>query len=119
MLFSVFFFLLTFIQIIDLLALSVDGLFAVNVLLLFFSRSVCPFSSLQWDTADAEIKTHLVRTQSSKILSIKSGVGQNISMHASPTARDFFLELISAFPVHSRSFFSLPFSSTSPEFILC
>ena len=41
--------------------------------------------------ADAEIKLHLLRTKSSKVLPVKPGVGQNIAMHVEPTARDFFL----------------------------
>ena len=53
-----------------------------------------------------KLKTNnLLRTQSSKILLLKPGVGQNIFLHASPTARDFFLELISALLVHSPAFF--------------
>ena len=42
-------------------------------------------------TADAEIKDHLLGIQSSTVLPLKPGVGQNIAMHASATARDFFL----------------------------
>ena len=34
---------------------------------------------------------------------LKSGVGHNIATYASPTARDFFLELISTFLVHSSA----------------
>ena len=48
-----------------------------------------------------------MRTHSSKVLLLKprSGIGQNIAIHASPTARDIFLELISTLPVHSHAFF--------------
>jgi len=46
-------------------------------------------------------------------LLLKAGVGQNISMYTSFIARNFFLVLSSACPVHSTSFFlhflSLPF----------
>ena len=45
----------------------------------------------QWGAADAEIKSHLVRTQSLNVLPSKLGVGQYIAMHATLTARDFFL----------------------------
>ena len=46
----------------------------------------------QWGAADAEIKrSHLMRTQSLKILPLKPGVGQYIAVHATLTARDFFL----------------------------
>ena len=44
-------------------------------------------------------KTYLLRIHSSKGLPLKPWVGQNIAMHASPTARGFFLELISTFLV--------------------
>ena len=50
--------------------------------------------------------------QSSKVLPLQPGIGQNIAMHALPAARDFVLELISTFLVHSPSFFS----KTSPKF---
>ena len=41
-----------------------------------------------------------------------SGVGQNIAMHSSPTAMDFFLDLMSTVSVHSPSIF---FTKISPE----
>ena len=57
-----------------------------------------------------KLKTHMLkRTQSSKVLHLKPGIGQNIAMHTSHTARDFFLEVnfyCSAVPVHSPAFFS-------------
>ena len=53
-----------------------------------------------------KLKAHLLRTPSSKILPLKSGVGQNVAGHASPTVRDFFFELISTFLAYSPSFFS-------------
>ena len=39
------------------------------------------------------------------VLPLKSGVGQERERCVSPTARNFFLVLISTFPVHSPSFF--------------
>ena len=51
-----------------------------------------------------KLKTHLLRTYSSKVLPLKPGVGQTIVMHASPTVKDFFLKLISALLVHSPAF---------------
>ena len=69
----------------------------------------------QWDTANAEIKAPLLRTQSLEVLPLKAGVRQHTAMHASPIARDFLLELISTLPVHSPAFFS----KTFPEFFLC
>ena len=38
-----------------------------------------------------KIKSHLLRTQSSKVLPLKLGIGQYIAIHATPTARDFLL----------------------------
>ena len=46
---------------------------------------------LQWGAADAELKSHLMRAQSLLVLHLKPGVGQYIAMHATLTARDFFL----------------------------
>ena len=47
----------------------------------------------QWGAADAEIKvpSDLVRTQSLNVLPFKPGVGQYIAIHATLTARDFFV----------------------------
>ena len=42
--------------------------------------------------------THAENTELSKLLSLKSGAGQNIAMHASPTARNLAF-LISALSV--------------------
>ena len=42
-------------------------------------------------TADAEIKSHLVRTLSLNVFPLKPGVGQNIAIHATLIAEDFFL----------------------------
>ena len=38
-----------------------------------------------------KLKSHLVRTQNWKVLPLKPGVGQHIAIHATLTARDFFL----------------------------
>ena len=60
-------------------------------------------------TAYAEIKIPSVENmEPTNVLPLKSGLGQNIAMHASPTARKFFLVLISAIPVHWPSFFPSP-----------
>ena len=62
-----------------------------------------------------EIKDPSVGNPELKGSHLKPGVGQNIAMHASSTARVFFLELISTFPVqHSPSFFP----KISPELFL-
>ena len=64
---------------------------------------VCSFVlSPHWGTADADITVPSVENpELTNVLRLKPGVGQNIAMHASPTARNFFLGLISTFPVHS------------------
>ena len=51
-----------------------------------------------------KIKSHLMRTQSLKVLPLKPGVGQYIAMHATLTAGISSL-LISTLPVHSPAFF--------------
>ena len=51
-----------------------------------------------------KLKPHLVRTQSLKVLPLKPGVGQYIAVHATLTARDFFLAYF-YLPVHSPAFF--------------
>ena len=64
---------------------------------------------LQWGTADAEIKTPSVENpELTNVLLLKPGVEHNVAMHASPSARNFFLVLSSAFLVHSPSLFPDP-----------
>ena len=58
-----------------------------------------------------KLKSHLLRTQSLNILSLKPGVGQYIAIHATLTARDFFL----AYFYPSGPFICI-FSKTSPYF---
>ena len=38
-----------------------------------------------------KLRSHLLKTPSSNVLPLKPGAGQYIAMHATPTARDFFL----------------------------
>ena len=45
----------------------------------------------QWELRTQKLKSHLVRTQSLKVLPLKSGVGQYIAIHATLIARNFFL----------------------------
>ena len=57
-------------------------------------------------TADADVRVPSVGNAELTywyVLLWKPGEGQNMAMHASPTARNFFLVLISTFPVHSPS----------------
>ena len=49
-----------------------------------------------------KLKSRLVRTQSLNVPPLKPGVGQYIAVHATLTARNFFL--ISNLPVHSPAF---------------
>ena len=58
-----------------------------------------------------KLKSHLVRTQSLSVLPLKPGVGQYIAIHATLTARDFFLAYF--YPPGS---FTCSFSKTSPDF---
>ena len=61
-----------------------------------------------------KLKSHLVRTQSLNVLLLKSGVGQYIAIHATLTARKFFLAYF-----YPSSPFTCIFSKTSPNFFLC
>ena len=55
-------------------------------------------------TADADIKVPSVENaEMTDVQPLRRGVGQNIATRALPTARNFFLVLISAFPAHSPS----------------
>ena len=69
------------------------------------SFSLVPFLfPLQWRTADAEIEVPSAENpKPSRVLSFKIGVGHEIVLHASFTARDSPF-LISAFSAHSPSF---------------
>ena len=60
--------------------------------------------SLQWGARMQKLKFHLFRTQSLKVLPYKPGVGQYTAMHATPTARNFFLANFTLL-VHSPAFF--------------
>ena len=61
-----------------------------------------------------KLKSHLVRTQSLNVLPLKPGVGQYIAIHATFTARDFFLAYF-----YPSGPFTCIFSQTSPDFSLC
>ena len=58
-----------------------------------------------------KLKSHLVRTQSLNVLPLKLGVGQYIAIHATLTARDFFLAYF-----YPSGPFTCIFSKTSPDF---
>ena len=61
-----------------------------------------------------KLKSHLVRTQSLNVLPLKPGVGLYIAIHATLTARDFFLAYF-----YTSGPFTCIFSKTSPIFPLC
>ena len=61
-----------------------------------------------------KFKSHLVRTQTLNVLPLKPGVDQYIPIHATLTARDFFLAYF-----YPSSPFTCIFSKTSPNFFLC
>ena len=78
-----------------------------------------PFSSSSSTPRSGELRTqklksHQVRTQSLNVLPLKSGVGQYIAIHATLTARNFFLAY-----VYPSGPFTCIFSKTSPNFFLC
>ena len=58
-----------------------------------------------------KLKSHLVRTQSLNFLPFKPGVSQYIAIHATLTARDFFLAYF-----YLSGPFTCIFSKTSPDF---
>ena len=82
----------------------------------FVERPIC--SSLivprSGELRTQKLKSHLVRTQSLNVLPLKPGVGQYIAMHATLTARDFFLVYF-----YTSGPFTCIFSKTSPDFSLC
>ena len=82
---------------------------------LFLSLSPSlPFPPRTGALRTQKLKTHLLRTQSSKVLPFKPGAGQNIAIRATPTGRDFFLANF-----YPSDPFTPIFSQTSPEFFLC
>ena len=74
--------------------------------------SVCPSLSAEVGNPDAEINIPSVgNPELTNVLDVQPRVGQNIALHALPTARNFFLVPSSTFPVQSLSL-----SSTLPAF---
>ena len=61
-----------------------------NFILLIIDKSVFGLNC-SGELRTQKLKSHLVRTQSLNILPLKPGVGQYIVIHATLTARDFFL----------------------------
>ena len=61
-----------------------------------------------------KLKSHLVRTQSLNVLPLKPGEGQYIAVHATLTARDFFLAYFYPSDPFTRIFFK-----ACPDFFSC
>ena len=75
---------------------------------LIFVVLSCPGSG---ELRAQKLKSHLVGTQSLNVLPLKPGVGQYIAIHATLTARDFFLVYF-----YLSGPFICIFSKTSPDF---
>ena len=58
-----------------------------------------------------KLRSHLVRTQSLNVLPFEPGVGQSMAVHATLTAREFFLAYF-----YPSSPFTCIFSKTFPNF---
>ena len=69
---------------------------------------------LQRGAADAEIKVPSGENTELKHSPLKPGVGQYIAIHATLTARDFFLAYF-----YPSGPFTCIFSKTSPDFFMC
>ena len=61
-----------------------------------------------------KLKSHLLRTQSLKVLRLKSEIGQYTDIRARLTDRDFFIANF-----YPSGPFTCIFSKPSPEFFLC
>ena len=70
--------------------------------------------SLSGELRTQKLKSPLVRTQSLNVIPFKPEVGQYIAIHATLTARDFFLAYF-----YTSSPFTCIFSKTSSNFFLC
>ena len=93
-----------------------------QTLLLYMIINLHPDAPPAVGTADAEFEPPpppppppRLNPELSEVFPLTAGAGQNIATYASHTARNFFLVLISIFPVHSASFFSKssPYLSTA------
>ena len=78
----------------------------------FYLKSWClgKILSRSGELRTQKLKSHLVRTPSLNLLALQPGVCQNIAIHATPTARDFFLPYF-----HPSDPFTCIFSKTSPN----
>ena len=77
-------------------------------------HAVTVLAPRSWELQTQKLKSHLMRTQNSNVLPLKPGVGQYITMHATFTARDFFLANF-----YPSGPFTCIFPKTSPVYFLC
>ena len=75
---------------------------------LYTSLLKSPSAPRSGELRTQKLKSHLVRTQSLNVLPVKPGVGQYIAVHATLTARDFFLAYF-----YTSGPFTCNFSKTS------
>ena len=86
--------------------------FTVEGQMLYKSSLLCSVYNSTVGTVPTEIKAPSAENpELTNVLPLKPGVSQNMAMHALPTARNFFLVLISTFLVHSLSFLCVSRSS--------
>ena len=78
-----------------------------------FSVSAMVFSPRSGKLQTQKLNSHLVRTRSLNVLPFKPGVGRCMAIHATLTARKFFLAYF-----YPSSPFTCIFSKTSPNFFL-
>ena len=77
----------------------------------FLTQSFLWCQPCSWELRTMKLKFHLMRTRSLNLLPLKPGVGQYIAMHATLTARDFFLANF-----YPSGPFTCIFSKTTSEF---
>ena len=79
----------------------------------FVAQKISPGQLRSGELRTQKLKSHLVRTHSLNVLPLKLGVGQYIAIHATLTARDFFLAYF-----YPSSPFTCIFPNLS-QFFLC
>ena len=103
-----------FIGIFALCACIVSSLFKALWVRVLLTWTVSARFHRSWELRTQKWKSHLVSTQSLNVLPFKPWVGQYIAIHATLTAREFFLPYF-----YPSSPFTCIFSKTSPNFFLC
>ena len=77
-------------------------------------RSVAMLLPRSGEMRTQKLKSHLVKTQNLNVLPLKLGVGQYIAVHATLTARDFFLAYF-----YPSGPFTCIFPQNLSRFLLC